>query len=163
VKDVQLSTTLRNRVGEQPKRCWVAARTALLTCADALPEGTVYVEGYCRMAEQTVIFEHAWLEIPDGRIVDPVIPDAEMDAGLYFSGVRYTAAECRMFLAKYHHTEAQHGPIIWTVGGFGGFRVSAYRRSYLRAELSRGTPLGVLARHRNMSESDLQRFVTEDE
>ncbi len=115
------------------------------------------------MAEQAVIFEHAWLETRDGCIIDPVIPDDEMDAGHYFPGVRYTAEECRMFLTDYYHTESQNGPITWTVGGFGGFRVPAYRRSYLRAQLALGLPLSVLARRNNMAEAALRMFLAEAE
>jgi hypothetical protein len=65
--DRALSRRVRLIVDAQPMRCYAnAARAVRLVEL----EGAVYVEGHA-----AVWVRHAWIALPDGRTVDPTLPD----------------------------------------------------------------------------------------
>lgn len=69
--DKALSMDVAARVGAKPKRCYANAMLAV----QVLPEmaDAYYVEGYAMLSGRLrgVSIEHAWVEMADGRIVDP--------------------------------------------------------------------------------------------
>lgn len=66
--DLKVSRRLARALNAQDGRCW---RNALRAWEHHLPDAT-YVEGYVVSNDTGLLpMEHAWIEQPDGRVVDP--------------------------------------------------------------------------------------------
>ncbi len=98
--DRELSAAVAVRIGALPKLCWTNALKALRT--QRLLAGGYYVEGWAIINYSVV--EHGWIELPDGRIVDPT-----------HTGLRISRL-----------------PLVWEYG-WGGFKHEPYKQAYLDA------------------------------
>ncbi len=84
--DIPLSKMVAKAVRAKPKECYFNAWRGLSICP-ALEDG-LYVEGYVYAPKIPFVFEHGWIELPDGTVVDPTL---YRDLGNeYFAGLRFT-------------------------------------------------------------------------
>lgn len=98
--DLERSRRLYRRVvrEQEDRQCFDNAARA----SWYVPE-SVYVEGYAVSHALCVLLEHAWLELPDGAILDPALAFSGRDAGkwTYFPAFRWSTRDvARMFLAS---------------------------------------------------------------
>jgi hypothetical protein len=127
--DRELSAAVAVRIGALPKLCWTNALEALRT--QRLLAGGYYVEGWAIINYSVV--EHGWIELPDGRIVDPTharptkmkMQTTEESTPAYFAGVRYTKEELTGL-------RISRLPLVWEYG-WGGFKHEPYKQAYLDA------------------------------
>lgn len=69
------SQDLCSRVGAEDKECYANATEAMHELPDDQFPGITYVEGWAKIHEIPILANHAWLELADGSLIDP-IPDA---------------------------------------------------------------------------------------
>lgn len=126
--DLPLSLTISRRIAAVPKRCWGNAVAALRTQRKL--QEACYVEGWIVLVKP-VAAEHGWIELPDGRIIDPTY--APLIAGqladaqpVYFPGLRYTRKELKGIQLKAL-------PCIWKSGEGRGHQHSQYKKAYKEA------------------------------
>ena len=97
--DVAYSHRVAEEIGAQPKQCWSYAVTALQTVAELQRDKARYVEGSVVWSDYHLPLEHGWLELPDGRIVDPTavvsVPAGTHPQVVYFPAIRYDLEEVR--------------------------------------------------------------------
>jgi hypothetical protein len=87
--DVERSWQLGRVLHTQAKDCYAGGVLGLLL--PGMDEGASYVEGWV-LAE--IVFEHGWIELPDGTILDPtLVRTQELEKVCYFAGVRYTRSQ----------------------------------------------------------------------
>lgn len=123
-KDVQLSEAVQKQINARPNECWRNAILALFS-TPAL-EGAVYVEGWC---VAFFSFEHGWLELPDGTIIDPTITEDDMQ---YFPGVKYTLEELEKRIKKH----SLNLPLVRYDFKRGGMENIEYSKAHSKALLS---------------------------
>ena len=115
----ELSARMAEKVGAEPKQCFLNAWQAL-QCEHEL-EGGLYVEGWAVTDDDALVIEHGWLEL-GGEIVDPTVYDPPARA--YFPVLRFDRDQARAELA------ANDGelPIVWRYGQ--GAASPEYRQAY---------------------------------
>jgi hypothetical protein len=100
--DLGESARVSERVAAMNKQCWWNALRGLRSVYRTTP-GAAYVEGHA-ISRFGIIAEHGWIELADGRIVDPtpswheyLIDGTETaeQAQVYFPAVRYTVADLK--------------------------------------------------------------------
>lgn len=103
--DLEYSRRVAEEIGALPKQCWGNATLALLTMGQLQQDWARYVEGSAvwQIGEKrtSLPLEHGWLELPDGRIVDPTVVvtvgEEKEPAIRYFPAIRYDYAEVRWY------------------------------------------------------------------
>lgn len=126
--DLPLSLTIARRIIAVPKRCWGNALTALRTQRQL--GKAYYVEGWL-VKDKPLVIEHGWVELPDGRIIDPtyallVVQQSVGAPPAYFPGVRYSRKELKGIQLKAL-------PCVWKSGGFEGLQHPQYKKAYEEA------------------------------
>ena len=131
-KNVELSKKVAKEIDAQKHQCWNNSVMAVYILDDIL-HGAVYVEGWI---VYIVPIEHGWIELTDGTIVDPTIPEA-IDV-LYFAGVKYSREEIETRLEE----NGEIRPPFVYEHGFGGFKcesyLSAYNTAFSHIDYTRG-------------------------
>ena len=87
------STALAHGARAQPRECYSNAYRAMMLAREA-----VYVEGYVASSLTSSAIQHAWLEIPETRIIldpTPSYCDGTSSALSYFAGQRWTREDIR--------------------------------------------------------------------
>lgn len=120
--DPETSAWVAETIRPRTQQCWQNAFKAL----PHLRKDAVYVEGWLMM--QGIPIEHGRCE-QDGRIIDPTLYRATWQPGLYIAGVKYDIDEVFNVLLK----NGGRLPVVWSTGGFGGFRNPGYRAAYYTA------------------------------
>lgn len=122
MKNNDLSTEWSRRVKAVPKACW---RNSVKVIRWLKDPGSSYVEGFVRLDYLGhIVVEHGWVELSDGTIIDPTIPDKDVT---YFPGVRYSREEV---LGK----KQSEPPFVWGgKHGWGGFGHPEYRKAHEKA------------------------------
>ena len=90
---------LRLRRTRARGNCYGNASHALFELADQMPElkGAVYCEGFVPHPKLPLCpIEHGWLELPDGTVCDPTLPEATGHVAL----ARYTSKKLGKAIAK---------------------------------------------------------------
>jgi hypothetical protein len=106
-----------------PRMCWSNAVEALLTVDHPALLDTIYIEGWA--IADGIVFEHAWLKLADGKILDLTWLDCEAQ---YFSGIEYSREELERL-------DPDFLPLAW--GNLGhGMHNEAYRQAYCDAMAS---------------------------
>jgi hypothetical protein len=153
-KDLGLSKKAKRRVAAQVKECYWNARRLIL--ADCLPGTPRYVEGVAVMNIAPIAFDHAWVELEDGTIVDPTLVDAGYR---YFGAYSYDWDACHDHEYEYPGV----GP-FWGVryGPWGVYRELDYQKAHIRAELVAGWPLVMIMATRRQWETAIMLVCQED-
>ena len=88
--DYVLSRHIADRVHAENKACWRNAAMGMSALSDGLHEGAMYVEGW---ASGFILAMHGWIELADGRIVDPTPcwcdEECEKEDRAYFPAYKY--------------------------------------------------------------------------
>lgn len=154
VKDLGLSVKAGKRIEAEPQECYWNARRAVYL--NAVGGGARYVEGVAVMNMAPITFEHGWVELEDGTIVDPTLPD---EGYLYFGAFSYEWDDARDF--AYDHPGV--GP-MWTIrfGLFGVYGERDYQKASVRAQLAAGyPPVMVMAQGRKIETAVMLVFQEE--
>lgn len=127
--DGDLARAIAEDIGAENKECWANALRGLACNASAEDE-LLYVEGWACGPELPIPMEHAWLERPDGTIVDPTPAYHNGREHAYFPAKRYTRAEAAKAAFDY-------GIQPFTTEGdqLMGLRFALWREAYLRAHV----------------------------
>lgn len=95
--DFERSCALARRVEARNRECYRNAVLALQADRALADAGAIYVEGLV-VTERTGFWPtgHAWLELPDGRVVDPtpIYCALAEPEGRYFGAFRWTRDAC---------------------------------------------------------------------
>lgn len=92
--DFAVSREMEWKVQAENGQCYRNAYGAIKRLSNV--PGARYVEGWVVWDDLQVPFEHGWLELPDGTIVDPTPAYCNRtDARTYFGGYHWTATELR--------------------------------------------------------------------
>lgn len=98
--DVALAADIARRIEARNKKCWWNALHGLRQCLRGEPEA-VYVEGHAFTDGLPVVLSHAWITLPDGRIVDPTPSwHTKAEHPIYFPALTWTAASLRGRLVR---------------------------------------------------------------
>lgn len=100
VVDFELSQRIARKERMRNGKCWFNAMRAW---EYTLPDAT-YVEGYVVVDDDCPQpIPHAWLELPDGRVVDPtpIFTDPSGPRAVYFPAFRYAPDFLRYIVATY--------------------------------------------------------------
>lgn len=131
-----LSERLAEQVEAQPRDCYRNAVMGLLT--QPWLEDAVYVEGHARPHDLGIPFEHGWLEMPDGSVVDPtwvLLHDCVVE---YYAGERYTRPQVFERMASDlplsgMRSRAMHAASYWAMrAALGGDAIDPEQEAKLR-------------------------------
>jgi hypothetical protein len=100
---IERSRTLSARVLARNGACYGNAVNALIRDVALRRQGARYVEGFVMTHSGLVTpVEHAWIELPDGSVVDPTpwYCRRTTPARTYFGAFRWTADQCIALLCQ---------------------------------------------------------------
>ena len=163
-KDLALSLELHEAYDAQPRMCYWNAQSSLIRGIEdgCLPAEAVYCEGFSIMPDAPISFEHAWVELPDGTVVDPTLP---LPGYAYFCADAYPADRvweygCNPTITDYEEI----GVIGFTTYGkhWGKMHSSpAWTRARLYAHYACGYPVEWLRQSLGKTPDQLWAEVTE--
>src|SRR5437868_5824362 len=97
--DSDLSKDIAVRINATPKGCYENAKTAFLRYKKL--RGGSYIEGFAVVtfgsSSTKLDFEHAWIELEDGRIIDPTYSILQHRNTEYFPGIKLNYEEFKLW------------------------------------------------------------------
>src|SRR5579875_292416 len=134
--DPELSKEIADKINAAPKACYENASTAFQRYKK-LQKGS-YVEGFAVASlgkmPTKLHFEHAWIELEDGRIVDPTWAILGHKAE-YFPGIRLSFEEFKAW-----RKEKKQFPFFYNFG-FAGHEHPGFSEARKRAIVAEGGPV----------------------
>jgi len=132
--DFDLSKEFASKIHAAPKNCYENARTAFLRYKKLY--GGQYIEGFAVVplgsSSTKLDFEHAWIELEDGRIIDPTWVLLKHRAVEYFPGIKLTYDEFKAW-----RKEKKEFPFFYNFG-FGGYSHPGFREARKSAMIAGG-------------------------
>lgn len=134
--DSDLSKDIATRIHAVPKNCYGNARTAFLRFKKLHHEG-LYIEGFAVIPmgnpPTLLYFEHAWIELEDGRIVDPTFAVLKHKKNVeYLPGIKLNYEEFKTW-----RKEKRQFPFFYNFG-FGGYNHPGFKEAHKKALIATG-------------------------
>lgn len=132
--DFDLSVKFANKIHAVPKNCYWNARTAFLRYKQL--RGGWYIEGYALVTFNSstvkLPFEHAWIELKDGSIVDPTYAAQGDKNVVHIPGIKLNYEEFTAW-----RKEKKEFPFFYNFG-FGGSKHSGFTDARKKAYIAFG-------------------------